>query len=333
MANFFDMAQGMMDGILNPHLAAQQPFQQMYKCFSVAHAPESLHSLEGGDKICMPPSALEQLAQRHVQYPMMFEVSNPQNPEKKIHVGVMEFSAREGTCFIPYWVMKNVDLEDGSLVTLKNIQLPKGRFIQLQPHLTRFTELSDPHAVLERQLRQYSCMTKGTTIAIQHGGDTYYLDITKVEPVDAVSIIETDVEVDFAPPKDMQEEGPKPIASRSSASANFDWDSISANDTPETSKALNDSASKESSGNYFSQLGQGHRLSAKPVSFEEVKSSSDNSKPTTPNSTTKIVEENDGFRFIYEVDQKTGQKRLVRRVRIPNSSYFSGQGHRLSGQS
>lgn len=33
--------------------------------------------LEGGDKILLPSSALDALARQQVEYPMLFEISNP----------------------------------------------------------------------------------------------------------------------------------------------------------------------------------------------------------------------------------------------------------------
>lgn len=50
---------------------------------------------------------------------------------------------------------------------------------------------------LERALRNFSCLTKGDTIAIQHGNENFYLDVKEVRPAEAISIIETDVNVDF----------------------------------------------------------------------------------------------------------------------------------------
>ncbi len=35
--------------------------------------------LEGGDKIIMPPSALDRLTRLHIDYPMLFEITNTAN--------------------------------------------------------------------------------------------------------------------------------------------------------------------------------------------------------------------------------------------------------------
>ena len=46
---------------------------------------------------------------------------------------------------------------------------------------------------------------QGDTIVIPYNGENYYIDIQEVKPDTAVSVVETDVEVDFAPPKDYKE--------------------------------------------------------------------------------------------------------------------------------
>jgi ubiquitin fusion degradation protein 1 len=66
---------------------------------------------------------------------------------------------------------------------------------------------------LERSLRGYSCLTTGDTIVVAYNNKKFYIDIVETKPSSAVSIIETDCEVDFAPPLDYKEpEKPAPSA-------------------------------------------------------------------------------------------------------------------------
>jgi ubiquitin fusion degradation protein 1 len=53
----------------------------------------------------LPRSALEQLLRLHISYPMIFEISKG---PLKTHGGVQEFIAEEGTCYMPYWMMRNL---------------------------------------------------------------------------------------------------------------------------------------------------------------------------------------------------------------------------------
>lgn len=44
-------------------------------------------------------------------------------------------------------MMEYLALDNGSLVNLFNVTLPKGQYVKLQPHLTKFTQLSNPKIV------------------------------------------------------------------------------------------------------------------------------------------------------------------------------------------
>ena len=57
----------------------------------------------------MPASALHELARLSISYPMIFMISNPQMG-KKSYCGVLEFSAEEGLCYIPIWVIDILSL-------------------------------------------------------------------------------------------------------------------------------------------------------------------------------------------------------------------------------
>ncbi|KAI3788071.1 hypothetical protein L2E82_00711 [Cichorium intybus] len=177
-------------------------FEQNYRCYPVSFIEKS--HLEKGDKIIMPPSALDRLAYLQIDYPMLFELRNP-SASKVSHCGVLEFVADEGLIYIPYWMMENMLLQEGDIVNVKNASLSKGTYVKLQPHTTDFLDISNPKAILETTLRSYSCLTTGDTIMVAYNNKKFYIDIVETKPSDAISIIETDCEVDFAPPLDYKE--------------------------------------------------------------------------------------------------------------------------------
>lgn len=81
-------------------------FEAQYNCSSTAMAGKDV---DDGDKIFLPPSALDKLARMNVEYPMLFELSSCGNGvDKKTHCGVLEFSAEEGWCYMPFWMMQNL---------------------------------------------------------------------------------------------------------------------------------------------------------------------------------------------------------------------------------
>uniref|UniRef100_A0A6C0D3X0 Ubiquitin fusion degradation protein n=1 Tax=viral metagenome TaxID=1070528 RepID=A0A6C0D3X0_9ZZZZ len=149
-----------------------------------------------GDKIILPSSILEILIELEVQYPMTFElVTN----NKKTHCGVLEFTADEGTCFVPAWIMKNLYLKEGDFIYIRNVALQQATFIKFKPEL-KFLELSDPRAVLEYTLRSFSCVTIGDKLHFDYNSKEYIMEVTEVKPKKGCCIIEADIEVDFDEP-------------------------------------------------------------------------------------------------------------------------------------
>ena len=105
-----------------------------------------------GDKILLPPSALNALTQRNVQWPMMFRLAPARAGAQACHAGVLEFTAVEGRAHLPIATMRSLGLAEGAFIDVRNVQLPKARFVKFQPVSKEFITLRDPKAVLERQL-------------------------------------------------------------------------------------------------------------------------------------------------------------------------------------
>jgi len=199
-------------------------FSAHYRAYPVSFLDPSKHHLEFGDKCILPPSALDALASLRIQYPMLFEISNPRSgtsgsaapvgsgsestaPDSlhAFHCGVLEFVADEGMVYMPYWMMQNLSLSEGDVVQFKSASLPKGTYVKLQPHTSTFLDISNPKAVLERSLRTFTCLTVGQFFRISYNDRTYDIDVIELKPSSAVSIVETDCEVDFAAPLDYVE--------------------------------------------------------------------------------------------------------------------------------
>ena len=146
---------------------------------------------------------------------MLFRLENP-NRGTMTHCGVLEFTAEEGSCYIPFWMMQNLLLEEGGILTVTNVSLPKATFVKLQPQHVDFLEISNPRAILEFALRNFSCVTKGDVICVPYNDKNYYLELKEVQPQDAACIIETDCNVDFDAPVGYKE--PETAASSRSGS-------------------------------------------------------------------------------------------------------------------
>ncbi|KAL3782925.1 hypothetical protein HJC23_004904 [Cyclotella cryptica] len=173
-------------------------FEEQYHCYSAAYADKP--TLEQGDKILLPPSAFDILARLQVDYPMLFQLQS-QDRGTLTHCGVLEFTAEEGSCVIPFWMMQNLLIEEGAVLTVTNVSLPKANFVKFQAQHVDFLEISNPRAVLEHALRNFSCITKGDVICVPYNSKNYHFEIKEVRPQDAACIIETDCHVDFDAPR------------------------------------------------------------------------------------------------------------------------------------
>jgi ubiquitin fusion degradation protein 1 len=182
-------------------------FDHQYQAFPVSFIAKE--DLEKGNKIILPQSALDHLARLNISYPMLFEISNPA-AGRKTNCGVQEFIAEEGTCYLPYWMMSNLCMSEGDLVRVCNVSLPKGKYVKLQPVSSDFLSIHNPRAVLENTLRHFATLTVGDNIVINYNSNKYEIEIVECKPSNSISIIEADLNVDFAEPKFTKEEHKAP---------------------------------------------------------------------------------------------------------------------------
>ena len=67
-------------------------FEATYRAYPVSFADRA--DAEAGDKLLLPPSALDRLAALSVEYPMLFRLEAPESG-RATHCGVLEFVAAE----------------------------------------------------------------------------------------------------------------------------------------------------------------------------------------------------------------------------------------------
>jgi ubiquitin fusion degradation protein 1 len=100
-------------------------------------------------------------------------------------------------------MMQTLLLEAGDLVQIMSTDLAAASLVKLQPQSTNFLDISDPKAVLENAFRNFSTLTKGDIFSFHYNDTVYDVAVLEVKPESekmGVSMLETDVSVDFAPP-------------------------------------------------------------------------------------------------------------------------------------
>ena len=216
-----------------------------------------------GDKIILPPSALEELlsaatvtvtsdvhpltsafdpynpysfaAERHAReqlierqqnlpHPLTFRLVNPVNG-RIVYAGIREFSAETGAVGLSPFLrealgtdesidkgkdadsarhaISNGDLQNSEALprlTVHVEELPKGTFVKLRP-LEAGYDAEDWKALLEQYLRDtFTTLTKGEEIVIPAGKEAFRFLVDGLKPnEEAVSLVDTDLEVDIEP--------------------------------------------------------------------------------------------------------------------------------------
>lgn len=175
-------------------------FNTQYRCFSVLMLPgNEREDVDKGGKIIMPPSALDVLTRLNIVYPMLFKLNNAKKI-RSTHCGVLEFVADEGKVYLPYWMMRNLLLEEGDFVQVESASLPVATYAKFQPQSVDFLDITNPKAVLENALRSFACLSKGDMLAFNYNDKIYELSVKETKPGLAISIIECDMQVEFDAP-------------------------------------------------------------------------------------------------------------------------------------
>ena len=146
------------------------------------------------DKIILPLSILDTLMtmEDEVQYPLIFEIITN---EKKTHCGVLKFTADEGNCYIPEWIMNNLQIKEGGIIYLRNVVLEKATLVKFKPCVS-FLDVSHPQEVLQHMIRLLSCITIGDKLHFEYNTNQYIFEVIDVKPKKAC-YIEGDIEIEL----------------------------------------------------------------------------------------------------------------------------------------
>lgn len=94
-------------------------------------------------------------------------------------------------------MMGNLVIQEGDMVELESVSLPVAQYVKIQPQSVDFLDITNPKAVLERALRTFACLTLDDTIAINYNDKRYEFNVLELNPPNAVSIIECDMNVGY----------------------------------------------------------------------------------------------------------------------------------------
>jgi hypothetical protein len=173
------------------------------------HGYDEISYLENSNKMIIPKSVLYDISKyENIKYPMRFKIN-----DSDILFSVYEFREDVANIFISQDMITNfgIEIDVECKLTLFNEEIETGTKIVLKPHTSNFLEIEDHKSVLETHLvKAYDTLIEGQTISIPYFDQKIFIDIIKCEPNKMISILETDLEVDFEQPYDYVEPPPNP---------------------------------------------------------------------------------------------------------------------------
>ena len=210
-------------------LPLDEGFDPVVGTFSHGH-------VQSGDKMSLPRNFWQAIELNKAEVPWLFQVSRidgvtadrvtmtvPSSATTDQHVpcqaldavvgGPLDFRAPANYVFLPWWMMRSLGLRPRDIVQVELITtVPAGSLARLRPHSSSFAKnIANPQAVLETELRHYSSLTRGSTIAFDYNDQRYWLDVVecrsapKGEKQPLIKVQDCDIATDFLPAKDSKQ--------------------------------------------------------------------------------------------------------------------------------
>ena len=184
-------------------IATEKPYiQKAFCCFHITNLPRVSASrkmiFEAGGKIIMPEEALLSLVHHDFSgEPLLFRLTHK---DRSTHCGVLEFTAKEDSIVMPCWMMENLQVKDGNMVTVEPIELPKATSVKLKISSEEFLQRYDPKPTLEARFVHFTCLTEGDKLKVNINGGVHEMTVIQTRPDSAVCIVNCDLNVEFELP-------------------------------------------------------------------------------------------------------------------------------------
>lgn len=152
------------------------------------------------DKIILPVSILKILeTESHtgdVEHPYTFSIKNLNN-NYITHAGVLEFSSEEGIILVSENIKENLELNrkyGTTRLLVTYVNLPKGNFIKFESINDTVENMKCMKRLMENYLSiNYTTLTVGDIVHM----DNLHFYVKELEPDNAVTLVNTDIEVDI----------------------------------------------------------------------------------------------------------------------------------------
>ena len=105
---------------------------------------------------------------------------------------------------MPCWMMENLQVKDGNIVTVESIELPKATSVNLKTS-QEFLERYDAKPTLEARFVHFTCLTEGDKLKVHVNGGMHKMTVIETQPDSAVCIVNCDLNVDFELPSHLDQ--------------------------------------------------------------------------------------------------------------------------------
>lgn len=147
----------------------------------------------------LPNSILEKLTKnKNITTPYFFQIETSYH--FVYYVGVKQFTSEAGTIEVPSWIADNLGVDYVELRLIKNV--PKGKFVKIQPLSIDFFDVPENDVVLEKALSNYCILQSNMVIDVKLFDKIYKIKVMEIKDdediiVDYADIINVDLNVDF----------------------------------------------------------------------------------------------------------------------------------------
>jgi hypothetical protein len=187
----------LQENINNPWNMADNSIRRPFKCVPLHTHPlyESEYmDCDNSNKVLMPESILTILSgYDNFEYPIIFKI-------KDAVMGVQEL-IHSDSIYIPHYICEKIGLTDEKILFIEILNYKpyeKAEFLKLKPYQSDFYEVFDVKGFLEKGLKKYyTHIEKGEVIKLNYQNKLLKFDVIETKPDGIISLIETNVEVDF----------------------------------------------------------------------------------------------------------------------------------------
>lgn len=185
--------------------------------------------LQTGDKVSVPKCFGRAIAAANVEVPYLFRIKRVEGVTSEPRVDVPEQYACQALdevvgslldtrsppnyIFLPWWMMRALGLRPRDVVDVSLIEetdsVSPGSYAKLRPHSKEWSkQIANAANVLEMELRHYTSLTKGSTIAFDYNDKRYWFDVLELKSAPksvqekVVRVMDCNVATDFTKAKD-----------------------------------------------------------------------------------------------------------------------------------